>query len=133
MALGGTPVSGGMFPKNNELPSSDQLGRSSLRWPWVISSRVHHLPTRYRCVLENNPGIAVFSYATSGEIDPATFNILSFGTGTKQGQNLCLQNVNVAAGTTFLATASIATVQGCGSVFIQPSSSQRVAPIWPSW
>src|SRR5437667_11749056 len=24
-------------------------------------------------------------------------------------------------------------VQGCGSVFIQPSSSQRVAPIWPSW
>jgi len=29
--------------------------------------------------------------------------------------------------------ASMATVQGCGSVFIQPSSSQRVAPIWPSW
>jgi hypothetical protein len=29
--------------------------------------------------------------------------------------------------------ASIATVQGCGSVFIQSSSSRRVAPIFPSW
>jgi len=52
----------------------------------------------------NNPGNAVFTFATGSEIDEATFNIASFGAGTGQGQNLCLQNVAVPAGSTFLAT-----------------------------
>ena len=52
----------------------------------------------------NNPGNAVFTFATAGEIDAAAFNIASFGAGTAQGQNLCLQNVVVPAGSTFLAT-----------------------------
>ena len=52
----------------------------------------------------NNPGNAVFSFATAGEIDSSAFNIASFGTGTGQGQNLCLQNVTVPAGSTFLTT-----------------------------
>jgi len=51
-----------------------------------------------------NPGNAVFTYSTAGEIDPATFDIESFGIGTPQGQTLCLQHVTVAAGNTFLAT-----------------------------
>jgi hypothetical protein len=52
----------------------------------------------------NNPGNAVFTFATAGEIDASTFNIASFGLGTAQGQNLCLKNVTVPAGSTFLAT-----------------------------
>jgi hypothetical protein len=52
----------------------------------------------------NNPGNAVFTFATAGEMDPTTFNIASFGTGTPQGQKLCLQSVSVPAGSTFLAT-----------------------------
>lgn len=52
----------------------------------------------------NNPGNAVFTFLTAGEIDPTAFNIASFGAGSGQGQNLCLQNVTVPAGSTFLAT-----------------------------
>jgi len=52
----------------------------------------------------NNPGNAVFTFTTAGEVDPSTFNIASFGTGTPQGQKLCLQNVTVPTGSTFLAT-----------------------------
>jgi hypothetical protein len=52
----------------------------------------------------NNPGNAVFTFATAGEMDPTAFNIASFGTGTAQGQKLCLQGVSVPAGSTFLAT-----------------------------
>ena len=50
----------------------------------------------------NNPGNAVFTFATAGEIDPAVFNIASFGASTGQGQNLCLQNVTVPDGSSFL-------------------------------
>ena len=73
------------------------------------------LDPRFQTNPSNNPGIAVFSYATSGEIDPATFNMLAFGTGTKQGQSLCLQNVTVAAGTTFLATVHSEVIKGISS------------------
>jgi hypothetical protein len=52
----------------------------------------------------NNPGNAVFTFATAGEIDPSTFNLAVFGTGTAQGQKTCLQNITVPAGSTFLAT-----------------------------
>jgi hypothetical protein len=56
----------------------------------------------------NNPGNAVFTFSTAGEIDPTTFNIGSFGTGTAQGQKLCLGSVSVPAGATFLATVHVA-------------------------
>jgi hypothetical protein len=52
----------------------------------------------------DNPGNAVFTYFTSGEVDPTTFALSSFGTGTPQGQQLCLGNVTVPANETFLAT-----------------------------
>src|SRR4030095_11049226 len=45
----------------------------------------------------NNPGNAVYTFATAGEIDPGTFNLALFGTGTAQGQKMCLQNVTVPA------------------------------------
>ena len=60
----------------------------------------------------NNPGNAVFTFATAGEIDPATFNIGSFGLETPQGQALCLQNVSVPAGSTFLATVHMSINKG---------------------
>jgi hypothetical protein len=52
----------------------------------------------------NNPGNAVFTYLTTGEVDSSTFSLSSFGTGTKQGQQLCLGNVTIPANETFLAT-----------------------------
>ena len=53
----------------------------------------------------NATGNGVFTYSTTGEEDPGSFNLSSFGAGTKQGQQLCLQNVTVPAGKSFLATA----------------------------
>jgi hypothetical protein len=52
---------------------------------------------------ETHGANAVHTYSTAGEIDPATFNIAAFGAGTPGGVNLCLQNVSIPAGTTFLA------------------------------
>jgi hypothetical protein len=50
-----------------------------------------------------NPGNAVFTYTAAGEFDSSSFNaMLTGGTGNKQ--NLCLQNVTVPPGTSFLAT-----------------------------
>ncbi|MFB3915277.1 MAG: hypothetical protein ACE14M_01000 [Terriglobales bacterium] len=61
----------------------------------------------------NNPGNAVFTYSTSGAtMEPATFDIVPFGTGTGQGQSLCLQNVTVPANTTFLATVHSQVISG---------------------
>jgi hypothetical protein len=82
----------------------------------------------------NNPGNAVFTFATAGEIDAAAFNIASFGTGTAQGQNLCLQNVTVPAGATFLATVhmginngQLATSLPASSIFSGFSASVTAA------
>ena len=60
----------------------------------------------------NNPGNAVFTFATAGEIDPTLFAIGSFGLGTPQGQALCLQNVSVPADSTFLATVHMSINKG---------------------
>lgn len=70
----------------------------------------------------NNPGNAVFTYSNAGEIDPAAFDIASFGSGTPQGQNLCLTDVSLPPGSSFLATvkmsinkgSSAATLPGAG-------------------
>ena len=50
----------------------------------------------------NNPGNAVRTFITGTELDPTTFDIAAFGAGTMQGQKLCLQNVTVPDGSTFL-------------------------------
>ena len=70
------------------------------------------LDTRFETNPKNNPGNAVFTYATSGEVDPSTFAILSFGTGQGQGQNLCLQNVTVPPHTSFLASVHSQVIKG---------------------
>ncbi len=60
----------------------------------------------------NNPGNAVFTFATAGEIDAASFNIATFGLGTAQGQKLCLQNVTVPGDSTYLATVHMSINNG---------------------
>jgi len=54
-----------------------------------------------------NPGNAVFTYSTSGIIDPSTFNVSAFGTGAGQQQNLCLSGLSLAAGQSFLMTVGV--------------------------
>jgi len=49
-------------------------------------------------------GNPVQSFSEAGEFDTTNFNILMTGTATPNQQNLCLQNVTVAAGSSFLAT-----------------------------
>ena len=51
-----------------------------------------------------NPGNAVFSYTAEGEFDTSNFATMMIGDGTSNRQNLCLQNVTVPAGASFLAT-----------------------------
>jgi hypothetical protein len=70
------------------------------------------LDSRWETNPNSNPGNAVFTYSTAGEINPITFNITAFGTGTPHGQSLCLQNVNVAAGTTFMASVHSQVIKG---------------------
>ena len=52
----------------------------------------------------NNPGNAVHAYSASGEFDPTNFGGLLTGTSTAHQQNLCLQNMTVAAGSSLLVT-----------------------------
>lgn len=59
-----------------------------------------------------NPGNAVFTFMTAGELDPSTFNIAAFGTGTKQGQLLQLTNVTLPAGDMFLMTIHMSINKG---------------------
>jgi hypothetical protein len=70
------------------------------------------LDTHWQTVPNNNPGNAVFTYNTAGEIDETSFNLSSFGTGTAQGQHLCIQNMSVASGDTFLMTVHMGIVSG---------------------
>jgi len=62
------------------------------------------LDPSFQTAPNGNPGNAVFSYNAAGEFDTSNFNPLLTGTKTPNQQNLCLQNVTVAAGTSFLAT-----------------------------
>lgn len=48
----------------------------------------------------NNPGNSTFLYNQSGLVD--TFLVSGWGTGTKQGEEVCVQNVTLAAGASLL-------------------------------
>lgn len=74
----------------------------------------------------NNPGNAVFTYVTAGEVDPTTFSLGSFGTGTPQGQQLCLGHVTVQPEETFLATVHSAIQKGIAA----PTSASFSAALY---
>jgi len=61
---------------------------------------------------QGNPGNATFTYTTAGEFDPSTFNLAAFGAGTPQGQTLCLSNVTLPAGDSFLTRVHSAIISG---------------------
>ena len=53
----------------------------------------------------NNPGNAVFTYTETGEIDPTVTNFTVPTTGgTAQGEALCVDNVSLASGDSYLVT-----------------------------
>jgi hypothetical protein len=59
-----------------------------------------------------NPGNATFTYTTAGEFDPATYSLAAFGSGTPQGEKLCLGNVSLPSGFSFLVRVHSAIIGG---------------------
>jgi hypothetical protein len=55
----------------------------------------------------SNPGNAVFTYSAAGTMDLDTFLVSSFGSGVPRGQQLCLQNLSIPAGSTLLTTVKM--------------------------
>lgn len=45
---------------------------------------------------------ATYTYTSDGEFDPADYGLASWGTGTLQGQTLCIKNFTVQPGNSFL-------------------------------
>lgn len=70
-----------------------------------------------------NPGQAVFTYLTEGEVDEESFDISAFGAKTSQGQNLCLTGLTVPTGQTLLATVHMGVVKGTSSALLPGDSS----------
>jgi hypothetical protein len=70
------------------------------------------LDPQWQTIPINNPGNATFTYTEAGEVDPSTFNLAAFGTGTPQGQAVCLSNVTLGSGDSFLATVHSAIMSG---------------------
>lgn len=61
---------------------------------------------------EGNPGNATFIYTAHDTIDPDNFDITAFGAGQKQGEALCLANLSVGGGDSFLATVHMGIYKG---------------------
>jgi hypothetical protein len=70
----------------------------------------------------SNPGNATFTYFTTGEVDPSTFNLTTFGTGTPQGEALCLTNVTLPGNESFLTTVHSDIISGL-STSLLPSGN----------
>jgi hypothetical protein len=78
----------------------------------------------------NGHGQAVFTYLTSGYVDPASFNLAAFGTGTPQGENLWLSNITVPAGDSFLATVHCGLITGNPVSWLPLTSTNPVGGIF---
>ena len=84
------------------------------------------LDSRWQTNPSDNPGNAVFTYSANGEISPNTFDIDDFGAQAAQKQNLCLKNVTIPAGTSFLATVHSGVIKKMSVALLgtQPFSFQ---------
>jgi hypothetical protein len=70
------------------------------------------LDSRFQTNPSGNPGNAVFTYNATGELDPSSsLTVLQAG-GTAQGQAMCLQNITVPAGDSFLAAVHSEVIKG---------------------
>jgi hypothetical protein len=70
----------------------------------------------------NGHGNAVFTYLTSGAVDPNNFDITTFGGGTGQKQNLWLSNITLPGNSSFLATVHIDLITGGSPSTFLPSN-----------
>ena len=70
-----------------------------------------------------NPGQAVFTYLTIGEVDEESFDISAFGAKTGQGQNLCLSALTVPADQTLLATVHMGVIKGTLAGYLPADST----------
>lgn len=52
----------------------------------------------------NNPGNATFTYTETGELDPSSVGTVLTSAGTPAGETLCLGNVTLPSGDSYLAT-----------------------------
>lgn len=59
-----------------------------------------------------NPGNAVFTFLTSGALNPSSLLTVGKSGGTAQGQSLCLHNLSVPAGYSFLMTVHMGIIRG---------------------
>ena len=56
----------------------------------------------------NNPGNAVFTFFSATQVTPENYGAAPWSVGTPQGQQLCLANVTVPSGSSWLATVKTA-------------------------
>ncbi len=70
---------------------------------------------------QGNPGNAVFTYLKTGYVDPASFSIGAFGTSAPVGQQLCLQNVTLPAGDSFLMAVHMGIIRGQSPSLLPPN------------
>jgi hypothetical protein len=70
------------------------------------------LDSSYQTNPNNNPGNAVFTYLAENSVYPVDFDIDIFSVSTPQGQTLCLQDILLDGGQTFLATVHMGIERG---------------------
>lgn len=66
----------------------------------------------------NGHGISTFAYNLSGEVNPSTYDFSTLAGGASQVENLCIQNVILASGDSYLVTVHSAA----NTPFAPPSS-----------
>jgi hypothetical protein len=88
------------------------------------------LDSRFETSPARNPGNAVFTYQTTGIYEEPTTSLDSFGAGTPQGQQLCLGNVTVPAGQTFLATVHMRIGSNVTTALPEDGTFDFLAAVW---
>jgi hypothetical protein len=73
---------------------------------------------------------AVFTYFSSGYVDPDAFDLGVFGSGTPNGQSLWLENINLPAGQSFLALVHMGLITGNPPTWLPPMSGMPAAGIF---
>lgn len=69
-----------------------------------------------------NMAAATYTYTTAGEVDPTQYGLSSWGTGTLQGQTLCVKNFTLQPGYSFLMRVYSQIISGT-PILSLPSNS----------
>jgi hypothetical protein len=93
---------GWVSSSNPSQVSDNVLIANSCSWDEHFDLRIE-LDSRFDTSPSGGHGNAIHTYDSTGIVDADSFALGAFGEGSGQGQNLCLQNVTVPAGTSFLA------------------------------